>query len=136
MSVASTHSIIERSERILITGANGFIGSKVVETLLLEGFKNLRCLVRSSSYMENLKKVIEAYPVNAVEVCEGNLLSRDVCGRAVEGASVVYHLAAGRGEKSYPDAYMNSVVTTRNLLEAMGEDGKAKRIVCVSSFNV
>jgi len=136
MLAASTHSIIGRSDRILITGANGFIGSKVVETLLLEGFTKLRCLVRSSGYMTNLKKIMEAYPVGAIEICEGNLLSRDVCRRAVEGAYVVYHLAAGRGEKSYPNAYMNSVVTTRNLLEAMGENGKAKRIVCVSSFTV
>lgn len=136
MTVAITNSIIERSEPILITGANGFIGSKVVEMLLAEGFTNLRCLVRSAAYMTNLKRVLEACQLGMVEVYEGNLLSRDVCRKVVEGVSLVYHLAAGRGEKSYPNAYMNSVVTTRNLLEAMGENGKAKRIVCVSSFTV
>jgi nucleoside-diphosphate-sugar epimerase len=136
ISAALTHSIIRRSDRILITGANGFIGSKVVETLLADGFTNLRCLVRSSGNMTNLKKILEAYPAGAIEVFEGNLLSRDVCRGVAEGVSVVYHLAAGRGEKSYPNAYMNSVVTTRNLLEAMGQNGKVKRIVCVSSFTV
>jgi nucleoside-diphosphate-sugar epimerase len=136
MPAASNHSIIEHSDRILITGASGFIGSKVVETLLGKGFKKLRCLVRSSGNMTNLKRIIGAYPQDTIEIYEGNLLSRDLCRRAVEGISVVYHLAAGRGEKSYPNAYMNSVVTTRNLLEAISENGKVKRIVCVSSFTV
>jgi len=39
----------------------------------------------------------------------GNLLSREDCRDAVKGAKVIYHLAAGRGEKSFSDAYMNSV---------------------------
>ncbi|HEY1248850.1 MAG TPA: NAD(P)-dependent oxidoreductase, partial [Nitrososphaera sp.] len=134
--VTSNHSIIECSDRILITGASGFIGSKVVETLLGKGFMKLRCLVRSSGNMENLKKIIAMYPQDTIEVHEGNLLSRGVCRRAVEGVSVVYHLAAGRGEKSYPNAYLNSVVTTRNLLEAISENGRVRRIVCVSSFTV
>ena len=34
---------------ILVTGSNGFIGSKVVEKLLEYGFANLRCFVRPSS---------------------------------------------------------------------------------------
>jgi nucleoside-diphosphate-sugar epimerase len=45
-------------------------------------------------------------------------------------------LAAGRGEKSYPDAFVNSVVTTRNLLDAAVESGSLKRIVNISSFSV
>jgi len=49
---------------------------------------------------------------------------------------IVYHLAAGRGEKSYPDAYLNSVVTTRNLLDACVHHGCLKRFVNVSSFTV
>ena len=48
----------------------------------------------------------------------------------------MYHLAAGRGEKSYPDAFMNSVVTTRNLLDATLEHRCLKRIVSISSFSV
>ncbi len=31
---------------VLITGANGFVGSKVFEILLEHGFTRLRCLVR------------------------------------------------------------------------------------------
>jgi len=50
--------------------------------------------------------------------------------------SLVLHLAAGRGEKFYADAFMNSVVTTRNLLDACVLHGRAKRFVNVSSFSV
>ncbi len=71
-----------------------------------------------------------------IEVLEGNLLSRDDCRKATEGVSVIYHLAAGRGDKSYPNAYLNSVVTTRNLLEAATERISLKRFLCVSSFTV
>ena len=64
-----------------------------------------------------------------VEVLEGNLLSRDDCRAAASGAAVIFHLAAGRGEKSFPDAFMNSVVTTRNLLDA----ARAARHACGGS---
>ena len=56
--------------------------------------------------------------------------------KATKNAAVIYHLAAGRGEKSYPDAFMNSVVTTRNLLDATIVHGCLKRIVSISSFSV
>ena len=43
----SDNWIIDKSDLILITGANGFIGLKVYEALLEYGFTRLRCLVRS-----------------------------------------------------------------------------------------
>ena len=52
-----------------------------------------------------------------------------------EGVSVVYHLAAGI-EKSFPGCFMNSVVTTRNLLDAFMASGVLKRFVNVSSIAV
>jgi len=51
-------------------------------------------------------------------------------------AAVIFHLAAGRSEKSVPDAFANSVVTTRNLLEAAAEHGCVRRFVNISSFAV
>jgi nucleoside-diphosphate-sugar epimerase len=50
--------------------------------------------------------------------------------------AVVYHLAAGTGTKSFADAFMNSVVTTRNLLDAVVKQGCLRRFVNVSSFSV
>src|SRR5438477_428810 len=71
-----------------------------------------------------------------IDVVRGNLLSRDDCATAAREAAVIFNLAAGIGEKSFPDAFMNSVVTTRNLLDASLEDGSLRRFVHVSSFAV
>jgi nucleoside-diphosphate-sugar epimerase len=71
-----------------------------------------------------------------LEIVKGNLVSRDDCTRVSRQAAVIYHLAAGRGEKSYPDAFINSVVSTRNLLEAARQHRFLRRIVSVSSFSV
>jgi nucleoside-diphosphate-sugar epimerase len=71
-----------------------------------------------------------------VRLIEGNLLSRDDCVSATRGAAIIYHLAAGGGDKSFPDAFMNSVVTTRNLLEASRRHEGLRRFVNVSSLVV
>jgi nucleoside-diphosphate-sugar epimerase len=69
-------------------------------------------------------------------VLKGNLLSRADCEAACKDVAVIFHLAAGTGEKSFPDAFMNSVVTTRNLLEANLRHARLRRFVLVSSFSV
>lgn len=118
--------IIGCDDLILVTGATGFVGSRVVASLLGRGFRNIRCFTRSSK---------EAHWAG-VQLVRGNLLSRQDCIAATENASVVLHLAAGRGEKFYPDAFMNSVVTTRNLLDACVHHDCLKRFVNISSFSV
>ena len=128
--------IVCPTDTILITGSNGFIGSKVVGTLLEYGFNNLRCFVRPSSNLIALQEVIRSHSKAKVQIIVGNLLSREDCERITENVSLIYHLAAGRGQKSYPDAYLNSVVTTRNLLDAMIKTKSLKRFVNVSSFSV
>ncbi|HOB32665.1 MAG TPA: NAD-dependent epimerase/dehydratase family protein [Verrucomicrobiota bacterium] len=126
--------IVSTSEPVLVTGANGFLGCKVVETLLSHGFSRIRCLVRPTSIVADLEKVIGAGR-DRVEVLAGNLLSPEFCRRAAQGVSVVYHLAAGI-EKSFPGSFLNTVVTTRNLLDAVLDTGALKRFVNISSFAV
>jgi len=129
--------ITEPDDRILVTGASGFIGSRVVENLVARGFRNVVCLIRPSSNMARLETSIQSRPSGTrIEVLRGNLLSRADCEEATKGATVIYHLAAGTGEKSFPDAFMNSVVTTRNLLEASVQYACLKRFVLVSSMAV
>ena len=40
--------IVNKTDKLLVTGATGFIGVKVVQALLNHGFTNIRCFVRSS----------------------------------------------------------------------------------------
>jgi nucleoside-diphosphate-sugar epimerase len=121
---------------ILVTGATGFIGSRLVQTLLDRGFRNVRAFARPSSDVATLDRLARGRDGTRIELITGNLLSRDDCERAVRDVAVIYHLAAGRGEKSVPDAFMNSVVTTRNLLEAALGHARLRRFVSISSFAV
>jgi nucleoside-diphosphate-sugar epimerase len=132
----SSEYIASPGDRILVTGSNGFIGSKVVEKLLEYGFANLRCFVRPSSHLPRLKEVLDRSPAGKnVELVIGDLLSRDDCRKAAEGVSIIYHLAAGM-EKSFAGAFMNSALATRNLMDAFLQFGRPKRFVNVSSFAV
>ena len=129
--------IIGSDDLILVTGATGFIGSRLVGCLLDPGFLNLRCFVRPSSEVTKVEALSGCRRDGArIEVVEGNLLSREDCNAATKDVAVIYHLAAGRGEKSYPDAFLNSVVTTRNLLEASLRDQCLRQFVNMSSFAV
>jgi len=135
--MSSDQFIISPDDKVLITGAAGFIGSRVVKGLLNHGFRNLVCFTRHSSDGKRIDELMELRPSGAkVGKFEGNLLSRADCEAACEGVSVIFHLAAGTGEKSYPDAYMNSVVATRNLLDASLKCGRLTRLLLVSSFAV
>jgi nucleoside-diphosphate-sugar epimerase len=125
--------IIGPDDPILLTGSNGFIGSRVVAALLRSGFTNLRCFVRPSSNLTGLNAILETAAEPRVEVMQGNLLSREDCAKAAKDVAVILHLAAGI-EKTFPGSFMNSVVTTRNLLDAAVRFGSLKRFVNVSSF--
>src|SRR6516162_4641083 len=128
--------IIGANDLILVTGAGGFIGCKVVEGLLRLGFQNIRAFVRPSSNLKTLDEVVTRFGKDArVEVLKGNLLSKEDCAKAVQEVAVVYHLAAVSG-KSFPDAFMNCVVTTRNLLDATLSGNSLVRFVNTGSFAV
>jgi nucleoside-diphosphate-sugar epimerase len=129
--------LIGKNDLVLVTGANGFIGSRVVEGLLELGFQHVRCFARPSKAGSRLEALAKLDGVGSrMEIITGNLLSPQDCVSAAKNAKVIFHLAAGRGEKSFPDAFMNSVVTTRNLLEAAVSNGCLKRFVNISSFSV
>ena len=131
-----TDSIVSPTERILVTGSNGFIGTSVVENLLARGCTSLRLFVRPSSKLDKLKKIISKYPAGKnAEIIAGDLLSREDCRTAARDVAVIIHLAAGF-EKSFAGAFMNSALATRNLIEAFIELGQPKRFVNVSSFAV
>jgi nucleoside-diphosphate-sugar epimerase len=129
--------VIGLDDRILITGAAGFIGSHVVQRLVDRGFRNLVCFVRPSSDIARLEAMVERCPQGTeISIFKGNLLRREDCEAGCKDVRVILHLAAGTGEKSFPDAFMNSVVSMRNLLDAGLRCGRLRRFVLVSSFAV
>lgn len=125
--------------KILVTGSGGFLGVHVVERLLAHGQSDIRCFLRDKSKSARLEAMAAGYSGCNVEICYGNLKSRADCARALVDVEIVIHLAAGL--KGAPaELFVDSVVTSRNLLEALGariEPPIAKtRVVLVSSFGV
>jgi len=125
---------ITDSDEILVSGAGGFLGSRVLETLLGYGFKKIRASTRSERSHTMLSRLATSSG-GRLEVVRGNLLSREYCRRITRGVALVLHCAAGVG-KSFAGCFMGSVVTTRNLIEASLGCGSLKRFVNVSSLAV
>jgi dihydroflavonol-4-reductase len=74
------------SERILVTGAAGFVGSAVARAVLAAGFK-VRALVRSTSPRANLAEL-------DVEIAEGDMRDPGAVAYAMSGVRFVMHVAA------------------------------------------
>jgi dTDP-glucose 4,6-dehydratase len=80
------------NQRVLVTGAGGFIGSHLVERLVAAGAET-RALVRYTS--SGAWGWLDDSAVRAdVEVLAGDICDREVLGRAMRGIDVVFHLAA------------------------------------------
>jgi nucleoside-diphosphate-sugar epimerase len=120
--------------KILVTGAGGFLGTALIERLLVRGYTDIRCNLRRRTNIPKLEAISKRFPQASLEYCIGNLKSREDTTRVVGSVQLVFHLAAGmRGDAA--DLFLDSVVTSRNLLDAIA-DRKPMRIVLVSSFGV
>lgn len=127
--------VVGKEGRILITGATGFIGAKVVEKLVENGYTNLRCFTRSSTLPHTLKRLVGSQG-HRIEVIQGDLASVRDCERAADGTRLVYHVAGGGQGESFTSVQQTAVDTLKTLLEALVRTGELKRFVHVSSFAV
>jgi nucleoside-diphosphate-sugar epimerase len=69
---------------------------------------------------------------HGIELREGELVRQEDVRRAVQGAGIVYHIAAAYREARHPDSYYFDVNVggTRNVLEAAREAGVARVVHC------
>jgi nucleoside-diphosphate-sugar epimerase len=112
--------------KALVTGANGFIGSHLVEALCAANVE-VRCLVRSGSDLRWLQG-------SRVEHAQGDCRDRDSLREAVRNVDVVFHLAGLVRAKSYRDYFEVNSLGTRNLIDAcLACNPDLKRFVLVSS---
>ena len=118
----------------LITGGAGFIGSNMVRFLLDKGQK-----VRVLDNFETGKHENLAEVADRIELIEGDIRDMKAVKRAVNGAEIVYHLAAlgsvPRSMKDPATTHDVNVNGTFNVLMA-ARDEKVKRIVFSSSSSV
>ena len=119
--------------RVLVTGATGFTGGHLAQTLAARG-DEVRALVRPRS-----RARFEASPLprQGIIAVEGDLLDPAALQRATDGVDVVYHIAATYREAGQPEtAYRTiNVDGTRNVLNAAKAAG-ARRVVHCSTGGV
>lgn len=116
--------------RALVTGGAGFIGSHLVEALLERGIRVTVLDNLSTGRFENLPKA-------SVRFIEGSILDQAVLEDAMEGASVVFHLAASVSVPASVEAPLESLRVnahgTAMTLEAARKAGVRRFIYSSSS---
>jgi dihydroflavonol-4-reductase len=112
--------------KILVTGGSGFVGSHLVRALLSRG-EDVRCLVRESSRLDNLKDL-------PVEFAYGDLRDTDSLGKAMKGCKRLYHCAADYRlwAKDPSELYESNVNGTRNIMQAAFNAG-VDRVIYTST---
>lgn len=113
----------------LVTGASGFIGSRLAERLAAEEGVYVRAMVRNTMKAERLKKL-------PLEVVLADLLDLDSLRKAVHGCELVFHCAAMVRETGDREVfYRTNVEGTENILKASIEAG-IKKFIHFSSVAV
>jgi nucleoside-diphosphate-sugar epimerase len=114
--------------KALITGATGFVGSRLATTLIEQGH-SVRGLVRDASRADALKK-------QGVELAQGDMTDTDSLRRAVAGVDQVFHTAALVGDWPDPAAIKRVNVDGTRDLVAAARDAGVRRVVHLSSLAV
>jgi NAD dependent epimerase/dehydratase len=123
-------------KKVLVTGAGGFIGSHLVESLLEKG-ADVRAFTKYNGRGDwGVLKDLPAQSQKSVEVIMGNICDPFFVRKAVQGCDYVFHLAALIGiPYSYiaPNDYVaTNVMGTVNVLQAC-LDEQTSRIVHTST---
>ncbi|HTN42204.1 MAG TPA: NAD(P)-dependent oxidoreductase [Nitrospiria bacterium] len=114
--------------RVLLTGATGFIGSHVLDRVLMQEGR-----VRVLALPETIKDLRQP---DRVEVVAGSVTDEALLTEAVRGVEMVYHMAALLPGSSHVDLMKINVHGTENLLRACGRAGGIRRFVFTSSVAV
>jgi len=112
--------------KILVTGAAGFIGSFLVKALVKRK-ENITALVRKTSDPKAVKE-LQGLGANVVI---GDLCDKESLEKAVKGMEAVIHCAAVHNE-NYEDLKSNNVDGTKNLLDICLKNN-VKRFIHISS---
>lgn len=123
--------------KILVTGADGFIGSHLVEELVRNGYA-VKAFVyynsfNSNGWLDTLSKDI----MDCVEIFQGDIRDPHGVKKAVEGTDAIFHLAALIAIPfSYhsPDAYVDTNIKgTLNVIQAARENGNERVLITSTS---
>lgn len=128
-----------KNKKVLITGADGFIGSHLVEEVLEQGGK-VKAFVYYNSF--NSFGWLDTFPpevLGRIEVVSGDIRDKGFVEESMQGCDVVFHLAALIGIPfSYhaPDSYVDTNIKgTLNVLTA-AQKLSVERVLVTSTSEV
>ncbi|MFN3848517.1 MAG: NAD-dependent 4,6-dehydratase LegB [Spirosomataceae bacterium] len=129
--------MILKGKKVLVTGADGFIGSHLVERLLAEG-----CQVKAFVYYNSFNSwgwldTFSKETLSQIEIFSGDVRDPHGVREAVKGVDVVFHLAALIAiPYSYysPESYVDTNIKgTLNILQACRDLNVEKLLVTSTS---
>ncbi len=123
------------NSKVLVTGGAGFIGSNLVEALLLlDNVKKVRVLDNfSTGFYHNIEEFV-GHP--KFEIMEGDIRDFDTCQQACDGMDLVSHQAAlGSVPRSIDDPLTTNMVNVSGTLNIFmaARDAGIKRVVYAAS---
>jgi UDP-glucose 4-epimerase len=123
--------------KILITGGAGFIGSHLVDSLMVDGHELVVVDNLSSGNMKNIARWIGNPRMKFIEL---DLLELPQTTKLLEDCEIVFHLAANPevriGSIDPSVHYRQNIQATFQLLEAIRKSGGVKRLIFTSSSTV
>jgi NAD dependent epimerase/dehydratase len=128
-----------KNKKVLITGADGFIGSHLTEALVEQGY-NVRAFIYYNSFNSyGWLDSVSAETKSKIEFFAGDIRDTNGVREAMKGVDIVFHLAALIAIPfSYysPDSYIDTNVKgTLNVIQA-ARDYQVGRILVTSTSEV
>lgn len=126
-------------KKVLVTGADGFIGSHLVEELVKDGYKVRAFALYNSFNTWGWLDTLPKETLKRIEVFTGDVRDLNAVRTAMKDVDAVFHLAALIAIPfSYyaPDTYVDTNIKgTLNVLQA-ARDLKTKRVLVTSTSEV
>jgi 2-alkyl-3-oxoalkanoate reductase len=124
--VKDSPQVATNQAKVLVTGATGFLGERLVKRLVNEGY-GVRALARKTSNIEVLNRY-------GVETVWGDLGDKSSVVGAAKGIEILVHAAAGTSGTAR-DSEIATIDGTRNVLEAC-RINCVKKLIYISSCSV
>ncbi len=112
--------------KVLVTGASGFLGSRLVEVLVEKKY-DVKAMVRQQSNREHLDKL-------PVEIFTGDLKDKSTLQGIMDGVDVVIH-AGATTFGTFEEQKQGTIEGTRYMLD-LAEEAGVKKFIHISSLTV
>ncbi|OZC69006.1 nucleoside-diphosphate sugar epimerase [Rhodococcus sp. 15-725-2-2b] len=113
---ASDTAAPEKSPRVLVTGATGYLGGRLAPRLLDEGY-TVRVLARTPAKLDSVPWATD------VEIVQGDLSDRESLKEALSGVDVMYYLVHSMGTAGHSDFADTERDSAENVAAVAAECG-------------